>query len=148
MKPRRFPTLVAFLATAVLLGACAPFAQFARDLLDTSTSEAPEDRATLTYVLRTDDQLPGLLFDPGDVTTVGPALGVILIVTGRELTLLRAPLTGSCEATATVIDCRLGDTTELQLVNLTGLGVLASATYRRPESNRILTTYARTQPAE
>lgn len=131
MKSRILPTLAAALLLA--LGACAPLAQFGRDLIDTP------DGATLTYVYRDADVLPGLRFDPGD----SPALGAVLIITGSSLALLTVPDGATCEATETSIDCRWPAITEPATVNLTGRGVLAYISWRRSDSPRVLHTFAR-----
>lgn len=122
------------LALALALAGCAPFAQFARDLMDSS------DGATLTYVLRDASTLPGLRFDPDG----RPALGVVLVATGTNLTLLAAP-DGACslDDERATLDCRLGDVREPITVNLTGAGVLANASYRREGSSVPRVTFAR-----
>jgi hypothetical protein len=122
------------LALAITLAGCVPFAQFARDLMDSS------DGATLTYVLRTPTTDPGLRFDPDGRL----ALGVVLTATGANLTLLSAP-EGACtlnEARAN-LDCRLGDVLDAVTVHLTGASVLANASYRREGSTVPLITFAR-----
>jgi hypothetical protein len=121
------------LALALALSSCAPVAQFARDLLDTS------DGATLSYMLRTEAHPPGLAFDAGPA----PALGVILIARGTELEILGVPAGVMCNATPELVDCRLGDVDERAYVYMTGRGVLASATYRREGDTRVYQTFAR-----
>ena len=105
------------LALVLVLSACQPAARFARDLLDTG------DGATLSYVTQ------GLAFDPDGRV----ALGAQLVATGENLALLMAPTGVTCEViqSGTRLDCDLGDVTEIVTVNLTGLGVLANASYRR-----------------
>jgi hypothetical protein len=129
----RRPLIVAALLAALLLSACAPVAQYARDLLDTT------DGATLSYVQRSTDTLPGLRYDPGDTV----ALAVVLVARGTDLALLDAPEGVTCTATPSVIDCRLGDVSEPLQVSLTGLQVVASATWRRTGSTQVLQTFAR-----
>lgn len=134
MRSRRFPTWATLAAAmVVVLASCAPFAQFTRDLLDTT------DGASLTYQFRTSEQLPGVHFHPGDTT----AMGVVLVITGGDLLVLHVPEGVSCEATETVIDCHLGDVSTPVAINLTGLNVLASATYRRAGANAVLQTFIR-----
>lgn len=118
--------IAAVLATA----ACAPAAGALRDLIDSS------DGATLTFRAGPPS---GVDFNPG----AEPALGVVVVATGTDLVLIAAPAGAQCTATAEVIDCRLGDVTELTPLDLTGRGVLASATYRRPGSNTVRQTFAR-----
>ncbi len=122
------------LAAAILATAgCAPIAHFARDLLDTS------DGATLSFRQRTPEHPSGVLFDPAG----RPALGTIVVATGRDLTLVAFPDGASCSATDTVIDCRLGDVDEPTAISLTGRNVIASATYRRDGSTTVLQVFAR-----
>jgi len=131
---RRRPLLLALAIAAVLaLSACAPVAQLARDLADTS------DGARLSYMLRTETNPPGLLFDAGPA----PALGVILIARGTELEVLGIPEGVACNATRELVDCRLGDVQERAYVYMTGLGVIASATYRREGETRVYQAIAR-----
>lgn len=131
MKLRRILPLLAI--AAIALSACAPVAQFARDVLDTS------DDATVSYLLRTPETLPGLAFDPGETT----AFGAILVARGEELTVLGTPEGVTCTATPVLVDCRLGDRSEPTYVYLTGRGVIASVTYRRAESTTVYQAFAR-----
>ncbi|MFU8868667.1 hypothetical protein [Natronococcus sp.] len=128
---RRLLALAA--ALVLVLSACAPVAQFARDVLDTS------DGATLSYMLRTESTLPGLVFDAGPA----PALGAILIARGSELEVLGIPDGVLCNATPELVDCRLGDVLERAYVYLTGRSVAASVTYRREGEPRVYQTFAR-----
>lgn len=130
---RTRPILLLIAAATLLLAACAPVAQYARDLLDTS------DGATLSYVNRSTDTLPGLAYDPGDAV----ALAVVLVARGSDLVLLEAPEGTECTATPVLIDCRLGDVNAPVLVALTGRQVVASATWRRAGSTAVLQTFAR-----
>lgn len=125
--------LILALAAALLLSACAPVASWGRDLLDTT------DGATLSYVQRSDDQLPGLRYDPGDQV----ALAVIIVARGSDLQLLAYPDGADCTVTSTTLDCRLGDVASTVDVSLTGRQVVASATWRRDGSTRVLQTFAR-----
>ena len=126
------------LAAVIALTGCLPFAQFARDLLDSS------DGATLTYVMRSPETLPGLRFDPDG----RPALGVVLVATGSDLTFLgvSAPARDgfgcALDDARVTLDCRLGDVTEPITVYLTGAGVLADASYRREGSSVPRLTFA------
>lgn len=129
--PRRLLALAAALVLA--LSACAPVAQFARDLVDTS------DGARLSYLFRSETTLPGLVFDAGPA----PALGAILIARGSELEVLGIPEGVTCNATPEIVDCRLGDVTGRAFVFLTGRGVLASVTYRREGATTVYQTFAR-----
>lgn len=130
-RPRMILALAAALALA--LSACAPVAQLARDVLDTS------DGAALSYLTRTEAHPPGLAFDPGGA----PALGAILIARGTDLAVLGFPEGVACTATPVLVDCRLGDVTERTFVYLTGRGVIASVTYRRDGETRVYQTFAR-----
>lgn len=121
------------LAVVLTLAACAPVAQVARDLVDTS------DGAVLAYLFRTDAHPPGLTFDAGPEA----ALGVILIARGTELEVLGIPAGVSCNATPELVDCRLGDVDERAYVYMTGRGVIASVTYRRAGDTRVYQTFAR-----
>ena len=125
-------TLLA-LAAALALSACAPVAQFARDIADTS------DGATLAYLLRTPEHPPGLTFDPGPE----PALGAILIARGTDLEVLGIPEGVVCNATDVLVDCRFGDVLERAYVYMTGRGVLANVTYRRDGDTRVYQAIAR-----
>ena len=125
--------ILALLAAALLLTSCAPVAAWGRDLIDTT------DGATLSYVQRADDQLPGLRFDPADQV----ALAVIIVARGSDLQLLAYPDGADCTATSTTLDCRLGDVSAATDINLTGRQVIASATWRRDGSTRVLQTFAR-----
>lgn len=127
---RLLPVLI---AATLLLGACAPVAQYARDLLDTT------DGATLSYVERTTTSLPGLSYDPGE----GVALAAIVVARGTDLVLLGVPEGVACTATVSLIDCRLGDVSGPVLLAMTGRGVTASATWRRAGSSTVLQTFAR-----
>jgi hypothetical protein len=121
------------IAIALALSACAPVAQFARDLVDTT------DGAALSYLFRTDAHPPGLTFDPGPA----PAIGAILIARGTELEILGIPAGVVCNATPELVDCRLGDVEARTFVYLTGRGVIASVTYRRDGETRVYQTFAR-----
>lgn len=125
--------LILSLIAAVVLGACAPVANLLVDLTERS------DGATLTYVLRDAPGGPGLAFDPDGRT----ARRVIVRAEGDELALLAVPDGATCTVTTTSLDCRLGDVTEVTVVNLTGLGVVANATYRRAGSSTVYLTTAR-----
>lgn len=129
--PRRLLALAA--ALVLVLSACAPVAQLARDVLDTS------DGATLSYLFRSETTLPGLAFDAGDA----PALGAILIARGSELEVLGTPEGVACNATPEIVDCRLGDVAERSFVFLTGRNVIASVTYRREGATTVFQTFAR-----
>lgn len=120
-------------AATILLSGCLPVANLARDLLDTT------DGATLSYVQRSTDTLPGLAYDPGDQV----ALGVIIVARGTDLQLLAVPEGAACTATPALIDCRLNEVASLTLVPLTGRQVVASATWRRHGSSTVLQTFAR-----
>ncbi len=125
----------ALVASALAIGAtsCAPFAHLARNLLDTS------DGATLTFRQRTPEHASGVLFDPAG----RPARAVIVIATGEAIELLAFPEDAACTATATRLDCRLGDVDEPTAIDLTGRNVIASATYRRDGSNTVHQAFAR-----
>lgn len=122
---RRALGLIAILLLTA--SACAPFAQFTRDLLDSS------DGATLTFVMRTPETEPGIRFDPDG----RPALTVVIVATGDNLTLLRAPDDATCTVNEArmVLDCRIPRVDEPVTVYLTGARVLANASYRREGSN-------------
>lgn len=115
------------LVALLLLSSCAPVASVGRDVVERT------DGATLAYV----DQ--GLAFDAGETT----AFGVILVARGEQLVLLASPEGATCSVEADVLDCRLGDVTGVATVNLTGLSVVASATYRRDGANAVYQVFAR-----
>lgn len=115
------------LVVLLFLASCAPVATVGRDLVERT------DGATLTYVEQ------GLAFNSGEAT----AFGVILVARGEQLVLLAAPEGASCSIDADVLDCRLGDVTGVTTVNLTGLSVVASATYRRDGANAVYQVFAR-----
>lgn len=133
MTRARAPLIALAVAAVLALSACAPVAQLARDLVDTS------DGATLAYLFRTDAHPPGLTFDPGPE----PALSAILIARGTELEVLGIPAGVVCTATPELVDCRLGDVEARTFVYLTGRGVIASVTYRRAGETRVYQTFAR-----
>lgn len=130
---RRALFLAIAAATVLALAACAPVASFGRDLLDSG------DGATLAFHQATEVDPPGVTFNPDG----RPALGVIVVATGTQLVLHTHPPNAVCTSTPELIDCRLGDLTEPATIGMTGRGVLASATYRRPESNNVRQTFAR-----
>jgi hypothetical protein len=131
MKLRTLAPVLA--ALALLVSACVPLANFARDVVDTS------DGATLTYLARTPDHPPGLTFTAGDE----PALGAILIARGEQLEVLATPAGVTCTAEPTLVDCRLGDVETSTYVYMTGLDVVASVTYRRADATTVYQAFAR-----
>jgi hypothetical protein len=117
------------LLLVLLLGGCMPIANLARDAI-----EGTDAGARLTYL--TD----GIGFDSGD----SAALGVILIVLGDDLLLVRAPEGASCEVSVDVMDCRLGNVTGRTAVMLTASErVWASASYRRYVGGGIYQVFGR-----
>ena len=123
-----------FLAVLVLLlGACAPVAEGLADLVERN------DGAALTYVLASEPGGPGLAFEPGPEL----ARGVIVRAEGESLTLLAIPEQAECTVTTTTLDCRLGDVEATTTIGLTGLGVVANATWRRAGSSTVYLTFAR-----
>jgi hypothetical protein len=135
MTPRRGLLLAVALAVALAASACAPVATFTRDLIERS------DGATLEYVFRSDDELPGLRYDPAGEL----ALAVILVARGADLEILAIPEGASCALNdaATIVDCRLGDRSEPVIVNLRGRNVTAWATWRRSGSTTVLSVFVR-----
>lgn len=123
---RRILLALPLLLVALLLTACPPIAGGIADFIENS------DGATLTYVHQ------GLAFDPGPEL----ARGVIIRAEGDELALLSVPGGATCTLTNDRLDCRLGQVTEATTVGLTGLGVVANATWRRVGDSSVYMVFA------
>lgn len=119
--------LISVLALVLLLTSCAPAAAYFRDLAERT------DGASLIYL--TD----GLGFDPGPSV----ARGVIVVAIGDELALVEAPEGASCTLDVDLLDCRLGDVSERVAILMTGVNVVANATYRRSDSAQVYQVFAR-----
>ena len=119
--------LIAALAVVLLLTSCAPAAAYLRDLTERV------DGATLSYLQ------DGLGFDPGPKE----AVGVIIVAIGEDLVLVEAPEGASCTLDVDLLDCRLGDVSERVAILLSGVDVVANATYRRDGSSQVYQVFAR-----
>jgi len=113
--------LLLALTLAVGLSACVPVANVARDILERA------DGASVAYLV------DGVGFDSGEQA----ARGVILLIVGDELVLVEQPTSGECTLDVDVIDCRLGDVEGRVTVSVTGMDILASATFRRPGASTV-----------
>jgi len=110
----------------LVLGACAPVAQFFGGTIDVVAG----DDAQLTVVST------GIQFDPGEQ----PALRVGVDILGATLITSDPRCTLETLDDLQALDCRLGDVTQPTIISLSGTEVTATAQYQRPDRSRFFLT--------